>query len=117
MTFMKPFNPSELPPISVIWYQAPSDIATDSIHYPYYEKVMQVLEQRQDTFPNLQFEFIFDPETNTINFAGETLLFVNLEQDLYNAGFRPMDIPNQGMDEKQRFAFREMILRGGRLHG
>lgn len=107
----------QLPPISIIWYQAPSTVSTDPIHLPYYMAVMNKINDRASTFPNMQLDFIFCPVNDTINLAGETMLFLNLEQDLYNAGFRPMEIPNRGMDAQQRLEFREMILHGGRLNG
>ena len=110
-------KPEPLPPIPVVWYAAPTSVATDPTHLPYYLAVMGKLQDRSDTFPNLQMEFIYCPVKDTINLSGEAMLFVNFEQDLFNAGFRPVEIPNNGMDQKERALLREVILNGGKLHG
>lgn len=109
--------PQDLPQITVQWWQAPTQVATEGDKLPYYQAVLDSLAHRIEVFPQIQFEFINDPVTDTINLAGETLAFANLEQDLLNAGFRPKEIPNLGMDGYERNALKELILNGGKYNG
>ena len=104
-------------PIPIQWFAAPLHIINEPSKLPYYEAVIRKIFDRAETFPQLRLDFINCPVKSTVNLAGEAFLFYGLEDDLYNAGFRPMEIPNQGMDEKERLAFREMILNGGKLNG
>lgn len=104
------------PQVVVVWYQAPQHIVTSPEKLPYYEGVMRKIQDRASVFPQLQLDFIFCPVTDMVNLAGETMIFAGLEQDLWNAGFRPVEIPNNGMDQQERQEFRDMILQGGKLH-
>lgn len=104
------------PQIVVVWYQAPQSVALSKDKLPYYEGLLVRLGERVDLFPSLSLDFIACPVTDTINLAGEIMIFAGLESDLRNAGFRAKEIPNEGMTPEERLAFREALLHGGKLH-
>lgn len=108
---MDKFDPSDE---QILWYQ----LDARELEHPHVASAYYNILDNLATDPDIAIDFVFCPQTNTINLAGKAGAFLLISHALRDAGFVEKSQPSDGiLDPQQREEFIKMILEGGSYSG